>query len=73
MFMDERQKIAVIIEIKAVNSKKELPEGTQKALKQIEENRYADEYHDDSTVKSIYCYGISFYNKQCDIQGMKIK
>ena len=73
MFMNERHRIAVIIEIKAVNSKKELPEGTQKALKQIEEMRYADEYLDDSTVKSIYCYGISFYNKQCDIQGMKIK
>ncbi|MCI6938870.1 MAG: PD-(D/E)XK nuclease domain-containing protein, partial [Succinatimonas hippei] len=73
MFMNERQKIAVIIEIKAVNSKKELPEGTQKALKQIEEMRYADEYLDDSSVKAIYCYGISFYNKQCDIQGMKIK
>ena len=73
MFMDERQKIAVILEIKAVNSKKELSEGTQKALKQIEENRYADEYLDDSSVKAIYCYGISFYNKQCDVQGKKIK
>ena len=73
MFMDERQKIAVIIEIKAVNSKKELPEGTQKALKQIEENRYADEYLDDSTVKAIYCYGISFYNKQCEVSCTKIK
>ena len=73
IFMDERQKKVVILEIKAVNSKKELPEGTQKALKQIEEMRYADEYLDDSSVKAIYCYGISFYNKQCDIQGMKIK
>ena len=73
IFMDERQKKVVILEIKAVNSKKELFEGTQKALKQIEEMRYADEYLDDSSVKAIYCYGISFYNKQCDIQGMKIK
>ena len=73
MFMDERHKIAVIIEIKAVNSKKELSEGTQKALKQIEENRYADEYLDDSSVKAIYCYGISFYNKQCDVSCTKVK
>ena len=73
MFMNERQKIAVIIEIKAVNSKKELPEGTQKALKQIEEMRYADEYLDDSSVKAIYCYGISFYNKQCEVSCTKVK
>ena len=73
MFMDERQKIAVIIEIKSVNSKKELPEGTQKALKQIEENRYADEYLDDSSVKAIFCYGISFYNKQCEVSCKKVK
>ncbi|MBW7571076.1 AAA family ATPase [Succinivibrio faecicola] len=73
IFMNERQKIAVIIEIKAVNSKKELPEGTQKALKQIEEMRYADEYLDDSSVKAIYCYGISFYNKQCEVSCRKIK
>ncbi|MBW7569484.1 AAA family ATPase [Succinivibrio faecicola] len=73
IFMDERQKKVVILEIKAVNSKKELPEGTQKALKQIEEMRYADEYLDDSSVKAIYCYGISFYNKQCEVSCRKIK
>ncbi|MCI6938470.1 MAG: ATP-binding protein [Succinatimonas hippei] len=73
IFMDERQKKVVILEIKAVNSKKELFEGTQKALKQIEEMRYADEYLDDSSVKAIYCYGISFYNKQCEVSCTKVK
>ena len=42
------------------------------AIKQIEDKRYADEFMND-IVKEIYCYGISFCQKECFIEMKKFK
>ena len=42
------------------------------AIKQIEDKRYADEFIDD-IITEIYCYGISFCQKECYIEMKKVK
>ncbi|MCI6938458.1 MAG: hypothetical protein MR749_01965 [Succinatimonas hippei] len=46
---------------------------TNDALLQIEKKKYYEPFVRKVTINTIYCYGISFYNKQCYIAGKKIK
>ena len=71
-FLDKRKKKAVILELKAAQSSKNLKETALQAIKQIEDKRYAEEFFDD-VISDIYCYGISFYKKSCYIEMKKIK
>ncbi|MBW7570661.1 PD-(D/E)XK nuclease domain-containing protein, partial [Succinivibrio faecicola] len=71
-FLDRRKKKAVILELKIAQSTKNLKETALQAIKQIEDKRYAEEFFDD-VISDIYCYGISFYQKNCIIEVKKIK
>ena len=71
-FLDRRKKKAVILELKTAQSTKNLKETALQAIKQIEDKRYAEEFFDD-VISDIYCYGISFYQKNCIIEVKKIK
>ena len=73
MFMDERRKKVVIIEIKASKSDDDFEQDTNDALLQIEKKKYYEPFVKKVNIETIYCYGISFYNKQCYIAGKKIK
>ena len=73
MFMDERRKKVVIIEIKASKNDDDFEQDTNDALLQIEKKKYYEPFVKKVNIETIYCYGISFYNKQCYIAGKKIK
>ena len=53
----------VVIEVKNSKSRRELAENCKKALKQIEEKRYADPFLEEGY--DVWKYGISFFQKEC--------
>ncbi|MDD6205427.1 AAA family ATPase, partial [Succinivibrio sp.] len=73
IFMDKRRKKVVILEIKVSKSDDDFEQDTNDALLQIEKKKYYEPFVRKVTINTIYCYGISFYNKQCYIAGKKIK
>ena len=73
MFMNERKKKVVIIEIKASKNDDDLIQDTNDALLQIEKKKYYEPFLKKDSINTIYCYGISFYNKQCEVSCRKIK
>ena len=73
MFMNERKKKVVIIEIKASKNDDDLIQDTNDALLQIEKKKYYEPFLKKDSIDTIYCYGISFYNKQCEVSCKKVK
>ena len=71
-FKNARKNVAVILELKIAENTKKMKETALLAIKQIEEKRYADEFIDD-IITEIYCYGISFCQKECYIEMKKVK
>ena len=61
------------VEIKVSKSDDDFEQDTNDALLQIEKKKYYEPFVRKVTINTIYCYGISFYNKQCYIAGKKIK
>lgn len=43
------------------------------AIKQIKDNKYADPYMNNSSIRHIYAYGICFYKKMCSVVVDKFK
>ena len=67
-------KTAVVIEIKQTKERKDSKiEVCQKALKQIKDNHYADEYISNLDYKSVYIYGICFHKKLCSVLVEQVK
>ncbi|MBW7571064.1 hypothetical protein J5V48_09180, partial [Succinivibrio sp. AGMB01872] len=73
LFMDNCGNTGVIIEINVANSDRTLETTAFDALKQIEEKGFARSYISYPFLDSVYCYGISFYKRQCYISCKKIK
>ena len=48
---------------------KQLNKDCDKALVQMKERKYAEDYKDRS--KDIFCYGISFYKKECLVKMLE--
>ena len=71
-FLDEESNKEVILELKVAENTKKMKETALLAIKQIEEKRYDDEFIDD-IITEIYCYGISFCQKECYIEMKKVK
>ena len=71
-FKNARKNVAVILELKIAENTKKMKETALLAIKQIEDKRYADEFIDD-IITEIYCYGISFCQKECFIEMKKVK
>ena len=73
IFKNADEDTVVVVEIKSSKSDDDFLEDTRAALEQIESNRYYEPYLKKVNVKTIYCYGISFYKKDCYIEVKKIK
>lgn len=58
---------AFVLELKVSKQADDLEADAEKALQQIYDRRYADELRKEG-YKSINCYGISFYRKDCEIR-----
>lgn len=54
---------AAVFEVKYSNTLKELSGDCSKALAQIDERMYAEEFEEDYS--RVVCYGMSFYKKRC--------
>lgn len=63
---DKRHRRVMIIEAKRVAKAAQLEAGCLEAVKQIDDKRYAVEF--DKGYRSVICYGIAFYNKECLVQ-----
>ena len=67
-------KTAVIIELKQTKNDNESKIAIcQKALKQIKDNHYADEFISNLDYKSVYIYGICFHKKLCSVLVEQVK
>lgn len=58
-----------IFEVKYSQSMKQLNKDCDKALAQMKERKYAEDYKD--RYKDIFCYGISFYKKECLVKMLE--
>ena len=67
VFSSLDHKYGVVIELKSARNEDSFIGLATDALKQIEERKYTDVLV-KLKVKKIYCYGLSFYNKQCFVQ-----
>ena len=67
VFSSLDHKYGVVIELKSARNEDSFTGLAADALKQIEERKYTDVLV-KLKVKKIYCYGLSFYNKQCFVQ-----
>ncbi|MGN0583772.1 MAG: AAA family ATPase, partial [Oscillospiraceae bacterium] len=61
------RKAAIVIEIKPAETFKQLKTQCENAVKQIRDNKYAEQFTDDCYQKVI-SYGISFYGKTCRVK-----
>ena len=73
IFKNKDGDTAVILELKASKSDDDFEQDTNEALLQIEKKKYYEPFVKKVNIETIYCYGISFYNKQCYISCRKIK
>ena len=60
---------AAVFEVKYSNTLKELSGDCSKALAQIDERMYAEEFEEDYS--RVVCYGMSFYKKRCLVKKKK--
>ena len=58
-----------IFEVKYSQSMKQLKKDCDKALALMKERKYAEDYKD--RYKDIFCYGISFYKKECLVKMLE--
>ena len=72
VFRNKRDEV-VIIEIKTCTISESKKAKARVALAQIEEKNYAKTYLENEDISSIYIYGISFRNKECEVLCKKIK
>ena len=68
-----KQDEVVIIEIKTCTISESKKSKAREALAQIEDKNYAKPYLENEDISSIYIYGISFRNKECEVLYKKIK
>ena len=73
IFKNKDGDTAVILELKTSKSDDDFEQDTNDALLQIEKKKYYEPFVKKVNIETIYCYGISFYNKQCYISCRKIK
>ena len=72
IFKNKDGDTAVILELKTSKSDDDFEQDTNDALLQIEKKKYYEPFVKKVNIETIYCYGISFYNKQCYIACKKI-
>ena len=73
IFKSRRNGKVVIIEIKTCSNSESKKAKARVALAQIEDKNYAKAYLENEDISSIYAYGISFNQKDCEILCKKLK
>ena len=73
VFKNADENKAVVIEIKSSASDDDFLQDTKVALDQIEKNKYYEPFLKKVNIKTIYCYAICFYKKDCYIEVKKVK
>ena len=66
----QEQNLCLTIKLGRKDSKIEV---CQKALKQIKDNHYADEYISNLDYQSVYIYGMCFHKKLCSVLVEQVK
>ena len=69
LIIDKANGKVAIFEVKYSQSMKQLNKDCDKALAQMKERKYAEDYKD--RYKDIFCYGISFYKKECLVKMLE--
>ena len=69
VIIDKANGKVAIFEVKYSQSMKQLNKDCDKALVQMKERKYAEDYKD--RYKDIFCYGISFYKKECLVKMLE--
>lgn len=72
-FKDTFGKTAVVIEIKSCLTSDELVKTQHLALEQIKEQKYAESYIKDDSVRHVYAYAVVFSNKYCRVKAEILK
>lgn len=72
-FKDFNKHQVVIIELKVSNSDDTLVADAKRAIEQIEELNYAQDFLKKPSIKHVLAYGLSFYKKDCWLKVQKIK
>ena len=62
---DPAQGRVAVFEVKYSAKPEKMEEDCQRALHQMDEKLYAEEYEDQYPREGILCYGIAFYKKRC--------
>ena len=57
---------AAVFEVKNSKSLKDMEKDCDKALKQIQERKYAESLQDECD--EVICYGVAFYKKRCVVR-----
>ena len=73
IFKSRRNGKVVIIEIKTCSNSESKKAKAKVALAQIEDKNYAKAYLENEDISTIYAYGISFNQKDCEILCKKLK
>ena len=73
IFKSRRNGKVVIIEIKTCSNSESKKAKARVALAQIEDKNYAKAYLENEDISTIYAYGISFNQKDCEILCKKLK
>ena len=73
IFKSRRNGKVVIIEIKTCSNSESKKAKARVALAQIENKNYAKAYLENEDISTIYAYGISFNQKDCEILCKKLK
>ena len=63
---DRSHRRVMIVEAKHVGKAEQLQSGCREAVRQIDDRRYATEF--EKGYRTIICYGIAFYQKECLVQ-----
>lgn len=69
VIIDKANGKVAIFEVKYSQRMKQLNKDCDKALAQMKERKYAEDYKD--RYKDIFCYGISFYKKECLVKMLE--
>lgn len=69
VIIDKANGKVAIFKVKYSQSMKQLNKDCDKALAQMKERKYAEDYKD--RYKDIFCYGISFYKKECLVKMLE--
>ena len=68
---DPAQGRVAVFEVKYSAKAEQMEQDCDRAIRQMDEKMYAEEYEDQYSPEGILCYGIAFYKKRCLVKKRK--